>query len=366
MKNWKILIAAALVGIGVAITYFYFEYAVKHSTAYVWQDVFNTNTRRFLVLPLSLVLTFLYFGAQHLFDPALEKKESHGLGESPPPMAINFVKVLGIGFLSLLAGASLGPEAILVPACILLGQYTGEKALHSSKSAVNLLGAAGLIALMAAFFNSFILGVLSLMLIKKQMKARLTPLMIAVGVVASGSTTIVLGMLKNSAYVALPKYDWNIDIGTIFILAVLAVAGYGLTYGLRAAHDASATLIARLTTSKPWWLRSLIAAGGLSVLYWLGGPLVQFTGNESIIPMLQRSASLGFWGLAWILIVKLFAIGWSKAGGYRGGLIFPTVFGASVIIAIAKLYVHDINLIYALIIVMAGVIIADSKAKFLL
>ncbi len=185
-------------------------------------------------------------------------------------------------------------------------------------------------------------------------------------VVASGSTAIVLAVLDNSAYVALPGYSWSLDIKTIFILAVLGAAGYGMTYGLSAAHSASTIVASRLTSGKQWWLRGLVAAGGLSVLYWLGGSLVQFTGNESIVPLLKQSAQLGFWGLVWVLIIKAFAISWSKAAGYRGGLIFPTVFAASVIIAIAKLYVHDINLIYALIVVMAGVLAADSKAKFLL
>lgn len=366
MKSLKILVAAVFVGIGVAVTYFYFEYAVRHSTSYIWQDVFNTDNRRFLILPLSVALTLLYFGAQHLFDPGSEKKESHGLGESPPPKAINFLKILSIGFLSLLAGASLGPEAVLVPACILLGQYLGKRSFGNNKSITGLLGAAGFVALLAAFFNSFIVGVLSVLLVKRQMGAKLTPLLIGVGIVASGSTAILLGMLKNSAYVALPHYDWHIDISTVFILIVLGIAGYVMTYGLGAAHNISAIVISKVTGHGQWWLRGLVAAGGLSVLYWLGGSLVQFTGNESIVPMLKQSAALGFWGLLWLLIIKLFAIGWSKAGGYRGGMVFPTVFGASIIIAIAKLYIHDINLIYALIVVMAGALIADSRVKILL
>ncbi|MEJ0073381.1 MAG: hypothetical protein WDN27_04875 [Candidatus Saccharibacteria bacterium] len=167
MRALKILVAAAFVGAGVAITYYYFEYAVRHSISYVWQDVFDTDHRRFLVLPLCLVLTLAYFGLQHALDPKSEKHESHGLGDAPPPTAVNFIKVLGIGFLSLLAGASLGPEAILVPACILLGQYIGKQALGNSKPAIQLLGAAGFIALLAAFFNSFFVGLLSVLLIKK-------------------------------------------------------------------------------------------------------------------------------------------------------------------------------------------------------
>ncbi len=39
----------------------------------------------------------------------------------PKATISSYVKVLGIGFMSLVAGASPGPEAVLVPACVLIG-----------------------------------------------------------------------------------------------------------------------------------------------------------------------------------------------------------------------------------------------------
>ncbi len=100
-------------------------------------------------------------------------------------------------------------------------------------------------------------------------------------------------------------------------------------------------------------------------LYLLGGSLVEFTGNKSIVPMLGQAASLGAIGLIWLAIVKTVAISWSKAMGYRGGLVFPTVFIASVLVAIAELQVHELNFIYGLIAVMAGVLAAERRANIL-
>lgn len=364
MKNLRIILVAALVGMGVSITYFYFESAVHHSISYIWKDLFNTDEHRFLVLPICLLLTLIYFGAQHRFDPKAEKHESHGLGDTPKPTVVNFIKVLGIGFLSLVAGASLGPEAVLVPACVLLGGYVGSKLGGSSKAAGSLLGIAGFIALMAAFFNSFFVGLLSLLLIKKQFRIDISLKLVVVAVVASGSATLALSRLDNSAFVGLPDYSWALDIRSLLVLAVLGAAGYFMTYALKAAHDGGEEVL-KLVAGKSWWQHGLVAGIGLCLLYWLGGPLVQFTGNESVVPMLRQAADLGFLGLVWVLFIKLLAIGWSKAGGYRGGLVFPTVFAASVLVAMAQLFTNDLNLIYGLIVVMAGVIAADTKVKFL-
>ena len=94
---------------------------------------------------------------------------------------------------------------------------------------------------------------------------------------------------------------------------------------------------ADICLAEQWWLRGLVAASGLSALYLLGGPLVEFTGNKSIVPMLNQAASLGAIGLIWLVVIKTATISWSKAMGYRGGLIFPTVFIASTLVAIAQL-----------------------------
>lgn len=364
-RSLRMLLLVAVAGACVAVTYFYFEYVVSHSISYVWEDVFNTDTYRLLLVPLCLVLTLIYFGAQHLLDPKAEKQEAHGLGDAPPPTVANFVKVLGVGFLSLLAGASLGPEAILVPACVLLGSFIGVNLLDKGKPTAKLFGMAGFIALMTAFFNSFFVGLLSLLLIKKQFKTAITPRLIIVAAVTSGSAALTLRALDNSAFVQLPHYSWTLDIKDLLMLVVLALAGYGSTYILAGLHKAGQIIIGR-AAKKEWWVHALIAGSGLSLLYLLGGSLVQFTGNDSVIPMFRQASDLGFLGLVWLFIIKIGAIGWSKASGYRGGLIFPTIFVASLLVAMGRFVVDDLNLIYGLIVVLAGALAADSKVKVLL
>jgi H+/Cl- antiporter ClcA len=81
--------------------------------------------------------------------------------------------------------------------------------------------------------------------------------------------------------------------------------------------------------------------------------------------MLKQSTTLGIIGLAGILIIKILVIGWSKAMGYRGGLIFPSIFVASVLVAIVQLYTKDVGFVVGLIVVMGGAVTANTKLKIL-
>jgi H+/Cl- antiporter ClcA len=365
MKGLKAVLVTALVGVGAALTYFYFESAVHHSINYIWNDLFNTEAYRILVVPVCMVITVAYFGVQHLLDPKSEQHESHGLGSVPKPAISNYLKVLGIGFLSLVAGASMGPEAILVPACIIVGSYIGSKLEKDGTNSIKIYGMAGFIGLFAAFFNSFFAGLLSLLLIKKELKLDINIRTIVFASVAAASTVLTLDILDSSPFVPNPAYSWKLNPATLLALALLFFGGYLVAHALSAAHNNSER-ITKLALKREWWIRGVAAGAGLSLLYLLGGSLTQFTGNEAIMPMLQKSAELGFLGLLWLLIVKILAIGWSKAAGYRGGLIFPTVFAASILVAMARLYVDDLNLLYGLIAAMVGVFYAEAKVKILL
>lgn len=364
MKLIKYIFSTIVVSIGVALTYFIFEWAVRVSTNFIWLDLFQTDSMRWVILPLCLVLSLVFFGAQHILDPASERIETHGLGEPPAFTPRAYIEVLFIGFLSLIAGASLGPEAILVPASLIVGGYVGSKFFRKNQTVNNLLAMVGFVALFAAFFHSFVAGLIGLALVMKEKNIKLTPPLVAFAALASLTTVAVLAVLPSRPFVQLPSSGWAFNINTILAMIGLLIIGYGVTFGIKTAHTASLA-VRRFVVRRSWWEQAILAAAGLSVLYWLGGPLVQFTGNESISPMLQQASGLGFIGLAWILAVKMVAIGWSKASRYRGGMVFPTILVASILVAIVQLAMPDVNFIYGLLAVLTGVIVADQKAQFL-
>ncbi|MFO0920217.1 MAG: chloride channel protein [Candidatus Saccharimonadales bacterium] len=365
MKALRLALAIIFVGFGVALTYHLFENAVHGFIDFVWYDTFNTDQNRWIIIPLVITFSFMFFGLQHWLDAKSENAEEHGLGEMPDPTIANFLKVLMIGFFSLVAGATLGPEAILVPSCMILGAYVGKKMFRKQKQIVQLLSAAGIIALFTAFFNSFTVGVLSLFLVLAQTKVKFKPILLVTAVLAAGSASIALNFLDSDAYVQLPSYNWMLNLNTVIFCFVLILAGFLCVQLVCYAHDLTDKVTSKPLKKHTWIMRSIVASVGLIFLYLIGGPLVEFTGNKSIAPMFEQASSLGLVGLVWILIVKIIVIAWSKAIGYRGGMIFPTIFLATVLVAITQLYVNDLNGIYGVIAVIVGAFVANRKTRIL-
>jgi hypothetical protein len=366
MKRLVLLLACALVGVTVAFTYFGFEYAVHHSITLIWFTLFNTENNRMLVMPLCVILSFIFFASQHFLDRKSDKSEAHGLGGGTMDARLkNVVIILCVGYLSLVAGASLGPEAVLVPACIVIGAFFGSKLFKDNSQAVNALAAAGIIALFAGFFHSFVIGFLAVFLVSKQAKVALSPQLVAIAVIASASSYFTLKLIDPiHQYFSFPHYRWTVKLTDVGIALALVCAGYFTTFALKASYDVFETIRTTKIVST-WWQRAIIASFGLSLLYIFGGPLVEFTGNLSIAPLYSQAASIGVIGLIWIYVIKLSAIGWSKALGYRGGMVFPIIFVASVLVAIAHLCYAETNYIFALISTMVGVIAAERKANIL-
>lgn len=365
MKNIKLLIGCVLVGILVALLYFAFEQSVHHATEYIWNTLFQSDTVRWLVVPLCLTLGGIFFGLQHLLDRRSEEHESHGLGgEAMQPTLRTLGIILLIGFFSLVAGASLGPEAVLVPACMVAGAYVGVKLLKDNKQAPKALAAAAIVALFTAFFHSFFVGVLAVLLVSKQAKVKLTPALVLVAIIASASSTLVLNAIDPThTYCAFPALTWGIAVTDLLLGAGLVVAGFGATFALKFAHDSFLRFRTRLALR--WWQLALVAGSGLALLYLLGGTLVQFTGNQSIVPLLDQAPTLGFVGLMWIFIVKVLVIAWSKSMGYRGGLVFPMIFVGSVLIALAQLIDARLGYGIGIVAVLVGMLMAEKRAKIL-
>ena len=366
MQRAKLLLSCALVGVFVAVTYFVFEAVVRNSIHYLWDTVFDTENARLMVIPLCLSLSLLFFGLQHYLDPKSEHHESHGLGgEAFTPSLKTIGVILLLGFFSLVAGASLGPEAVLVPASMVIGSYVGVKLFRKDQHAVKALAAAGIMALMAAFFHSFLVGVLSVLLVTKQAKIKVTPPLLLVSVVASASAYFTLRVIDPSnSYFHFPPFSWKVAIIDIVAGVFLVVAGYGTTFALKYLHN-FVRLVRIRSNSNTWWKLAIFASVGLSGLYLLGGTLVEFTGNESIMPLISRATSLGALGVFGVLIIKLCVIAWSKAMGYRGGLVFPMIFVASSLTVLSQFAFKDASFGTGLIAALVGILAAERKAKIL-
>jgi len=368
MDKIKLLFLTGIVGILTALTYYVFEFAVHNTIDLIWNTLLNTERYRWRVFPLSLTLTIVFFGFRHLLDKSTDRQESRSLGDGISEISIkNFTKVLFIGFWSLVAGASLGPEAILVPASVILGMYLSAKVLPDQKETMDAMKGAGLSALFTAFFNSFIIGFLSLLLLSlRSDKTKINLQMIWIAIVASGASIITLFIIgPSNQFFNWPEYSFKFRLVDLAIAVLLVLAGYLITWSIYFSHNI-AVYFRSFLLKYPWWIIAISASLGLSILYYAGGPLIEFTGNKSIKPLFLQASTLGIGGLIWILFLKILAIGWSKALWYRGGMIFPTFFVASVIIAGVGQFYDEINFVLGIIAIMIGTLIADRRANVLL
>lgn len=367
MNKLALLLGCVVASVAVALTYFIFELAVRQSIDFVWDDVFRTDSMRLLVIPLCVGIGLAFYGLQHILDPRSENHESHGVGGAViAPTLRNLVVILLLGFLSLLAGASLGPEAVLVPASMVIGGYIGLRLFKKNTLAVSTLAAAGIMALMTSFFHSIPIGIVSVMLVASQAKTKVTPQLLVVAVIASVSAYVTLQAIDPAQkYFNFPPFDWHTATVDLIVSVLLVAGGYIATFALKYSHAVFVAFRTRVQLAE-WWEVGAVAGLGLSALYLIGGPLVQFTGNESIAPLMSQAASLGMTGLVGIFAVKILAISWSKAMGYRGGLIFPMVFVATSLVAMVQIIFPDAHFGVALIAAMVGILAAERKAKILL
>jgi H+/Cl- antiporter ClcA len=350
----KLLFAALLVGVAVSLVYLGFEAAVSQAIEFVWETVFHTSTYRLLVIPLTIGLGLIYFAIKRFIDTKFPANKQ--------PLVLQFVFVLIIGFFSLFAGASLGPEAILVPSALLLGAITAE--LLAMKKQTNVLGIAGFTTLFVAFFGSLLGGLLGLYLALKNKPQKLTVIeyvSVALSVLAA---FVLLQLLSNKGSFAYPADTHYFTWQTLFMTIALFVLGIGAHFLLSKAIFIVDKVHAALP--KHWIVKGLIASAGLAIIFFVGGPLIEFTGNESIVPVIKQAGALGLLGLLGIFILKLVAIAWSKGMGYKGGLIFPMIFVSSTVVAAALLYFHEFSIVVGIFGFLAGAFFADRKVHIMM
>src|SRR3954452_6881677 len=154
----RMLLLAAELGVAIALVFVSFEWAVNHGTDWIWNDFAGTDDHRWRVLVLAPILGIGYSAVvracgQPRIVPVHTDLMAHAAG--PPTTTLRAVGVaVLIGLTSLLAGASLGPEAALIAACSGLGGWLALRGSASEQAP--LLGMVGIGALLVAFFASIV------------------------------------------------------------------------------------------------------------------------------------------------------------------------------------------------------------------
>lgn len=224
-------------------------------------------------------------------------------------------------FLSLIFGASLGPEMAAVDMGGSMGTWSGERS-GSSRDKVRLLSIIGIGGGLAGFG-------------------------LFLGITATTS----------GALYPVPAYQQFVPVDLIYA-AVLGLgggaAGVVLVYTYRLFSRLMAPLAGRPV------LRGALGGLGLG-LVGIAAPLVLFSGQNEFQTILVQGTALGAATLLILVVGKIVASTWCMATVFKGGPIFPLIFAGGTLGMAVSLLFPFIPLTVAITAVMAGMIVCILK-----
>jgi len=328
---------AALIGAIDTVVLKLFVGVVDKGTTGLWNDVFHTDEHRWVVVPLALVLGIALAGVLLLVrQPRLPPPHTNSLAfadDDEPATLTGIGMILFVGLICLLAGASLGPEAALVGSTAAFGLWCGQRTGDGPTARLLQLASVG--ALLVAFVGSFLLVLLPLLMLaqKKQLKAETAvPVVIAS---ASAFGTLWLIDHGTKAYGSIPASS-HFSVGDVLVAALVgalaAILGWALHQLIALLHSVALRLDSRVA----WPVAAALFGAVIGLSYWAGGQSVEFSGNKGTPLLIEHQPAYALGALFVILVAKLLATSWSLASGYRGGLVFPSVFIGAAIALIAE------------------------------
>ena len=326
-KNIVYILVSLVMGIIVGFLYLGFEWLVNNGSNWLWNDLVQSNIYRWRVMPLALLMsialtgTILFFGKKRVLKPSLSLLDE--LNEVNKTSIGDIAIILFIGALSLIAGASLGPEASLVAASMGTAAWLSGKLGAIKKPVAFVLSISSIGALLAAFFNSLLPVIIPLLLLKQKGKLNATNALI---VIFSGvAAWSVVHIIKNEAYIEIPLSS-STNINNFAIAALLGFLSIVITLSIKWAIQRMFPLVEKLHTKLPWLMSASIFGLVLGLLYFIGGQSVQFSGSEGLKLLSENIAQYSAIALLGLIIVKLLSTSWSITTGYRGGLVFPSIY----------------------------------------
>lgn len=318
--------SAGAIGAIVACIYFIFHKSVDYLQQLIWFDIADTDENKSMILPLAIIGAVVIAITLRLFKSRGHQEIGHAISDySAHAKQLNvrwLVQAFFIGLISLIAGASLGPEAILLPISYGVG-YLIAKALGLPQP--EQFGMIGIIALLAAFFNAYAAALLPLTFIayKRSKNIQKTVLAIVLGLVATFFTLGVLRLLHiHEGYISFDPIE-SITISPLLLGVAVGMAAVATLIPL--VLDKLVILFNKFYTiiDKNWIISAVVAGLGVGIIYTLIGPIGFFSGQTGMSELLQANSEYTSLQLMGLAVGKLLVTAWCIATIYRGGPIFP-------------------------------------------
>lgn len=354
-----------LLGIASSLVTFGFIVLVNRLTALIWEDVnlaigMDARLFTFLVCVLGGLLVGLLvkrFGDHNAIfaDLMLEFGKTGRFNYHHAP------GIVITAFVSLIAGASLGPEAPLADACGGIGTWASDR-LKLDENETRTASYGGLSGMLGAFItNPFGGALLSLESAQGGMTGKtiyfwgLFP-----SLLASAVSTVVFVMLSGSFFETLYRFPAYTPHLTDMVLAVPlsmigAVVGLLFMFSLRRLQQLFQPMKERVV------LRGLLGGLGMGIIGALL-PLTLFSGEEETTELMTHAVEIGVVMLIVLAAAKLFATSLLLSTGWKGGYIFPILFASVALGQAMGLLFPGIPVAVIVAATMAGALVAALKA----
>lgn len=268
--------------------------------------------------------------------------------------------IVSVSAVSLIGGASLGPE-------VALGQMGGgaggwiARRRNIDEDSEKSLTLAGMAGAFGGLFSSPLLAIILAVEIARPAWRRYQRVFLASLIsssVAFGIYFVVVGSVFLGIY-QVPQYEFE-------VWHLAAAVGLGIAAGFVALVVAvlarsTAKLFARLPA--PEFSKPAIAGLGFGLIG-VALPLTNFTGSDQLGVVLNNAGTLGIGLLIGTLVGKALAFSLSAGGGFVGGPIFPVLFLGGTAGIVVNQLIPEIPLGLAFASMLAAVAGAAVSAPF--
>ncbi len=362
---FRLMALVALMGIISALVTFVFMAFVNGSIAWIWEEAalaLGMDPRLFTLLVCTLggllvgLLVKTFGDHNAIFSELMQEFGKTGRFDYRHAPGI-----LVTSFISLIAGAALGPESALADACGGIGTWIADK-LKLDEKETRTLGFGGLSAMLGAFVtNPFGGALLSLESAQGGMTGLtiyfwgLFPSLLAAAV---GTTVFVAltGSFFDTLY-AFPAYTPQVAdlLWAVPFSLIGGLAGLIFMFVFQRLRQLMLPLKNHLV------LRSVIGGLGMGIIGALM-PLTLFSGEEASTELIKQAATIGFGTLILLAIGKLLATSLLLATGWKGGYIFPVMFAGVALGMAGKLLFPLVPTAVIVASTLAGVLVASLRA----
>jgi len=361
----KLLALVSVVGVICALIFFTFMVLVSQATALIWEQAAATlgiDQRLFTVLVCTLggllvgLLVKLFGDHNGIFAELMLEFGRTGRFDyrNAPGIVIT-------GFVSLVAGASLGPEAPLADACGGMGTLIADR-LKLDEQETRSMGYSGVSGMIAALVTSPFGGaILGLESAQGGTSGKQTYFWVLFpSLLASAVATVAFVMLSGQFFATLYQFpDYSPLLRDLLYAAPLGLVGavVGLLFmlSLQRLRQLLQPMKAHVV------LRGLLGGLAMGIIGALL-PLTLFSGEEQTLELINNAAAIGVLMLLVLAVAKLFATSLLLATGWKGGYIFPIMFGSVALGLAINLLFPAIPVAVAVAATMAGALVAALRS----